>query len=187
MTKPDKLTKLPIVGVMGSGSSDCADRSVALGRWLATIDAHLLTGGGRGVMESVSRAFAETTGRKGMVIGVLPGRIVDKVNSCSTPDGYPNRFVEIPIYTHLPHSGIRGKDQLSRNHINVLSSDVIVILPGQAGTAAEAELAVRYNRPAIAWLDDRSQIKNLHPEIPVVEELTQVKEFVIHQLRKLHG
>lgn len=187
MQNPNALKKLPIVGVMGSGRADNVDRSVALGRWLATIDVHLLTGGGKGVMESVSRAFAETAGRSGIVIGVIPGQFDEVSNSHIPPAGYPNQFVEIPLFTHLPYSGDRGKDQLSRNHINILSSNIIVVLPGQSGTAAEAELAVIYNKPVVAWLEDRSQIMNLHPRVPVVEELAQVKEFVIHQIRKNYG
>ena len=187
MQNPNALKNLPIVGVMGSGSADHADRSLALGHWLATIDVHLLTGGGMGVMESVSRAFAESAGRNGMVIGVIPGRFDATSNSYIPPVGYPNQFVEIPLFTHLPYSGDRGKDQLSRNHINILSSNIIVVLPGQSGTAAEAELAVIYNKPVVAWLEDRSQIMNLHPRIPVVEELGQVKEFVIRQIRKIYG
>ncbi len=181
------INKLPIVGVMGSGSAMCESQAVPLGCWLATIDVHLLTGGGLGVMQSVSRAFAETNGRKGLVIGVIPGQFDEAAHTYATSKGYPNQHVEIPIYTHLPYSGDRGKDQLSRNHINVLSSDVIVVLPGQSGTAAEAELAVIYNKPVVAWLDKRSQVVNLHPQVPVASELEQVKEFVTRQIWKFNG
>ncbi len=165
----------------------CESQAVPLGRWLATIEVHLLTGGGSGVMLSVSQAFAETEGRKGSVIGVIPGQFDETMSTYSTSTGYPNPYVEIPVYTHLPYSGDRGKDQLSRNHINVLSSDVIVVLPGRSGTAAEAELAVIYNKPVVAWLDNRSQIVNLHPRVPVVSDLEQVKEFVTRQIRKSNG
>lgn len=47
-------------------------QSVALGTYLATTGCHLLTGGGRGVMEMVSRSFVEVEERRGMVIGVTP-------------------------------------------------------------------------------------------------------------------
>ena len=68
-------------------------------------------------------------------------------------DGYPNRWVEIPVLTHLPLSGERGTEPMSRNHINVLSSDVIVALSGDAGTLSEVRLAVRYGRPVIAFVE----------------------------------
>ena len=172
---------------MGSGSADNADRAVPLGRWLAGNYVHLLTGGGKGVMESVSRAFAETPDRAGMVIGVIPGQYSESSERYAPLTGYPNPYVEIPLYTHLPYSGERGNDQLSRNHINVLSSDVIVILPGQSGTAAEAELAVIYNKPAIAWLDNRSQISNLSSLIPVARDFEQVKEFLGYEIDEFYG
>ena len=38
----------------------------------------------------------------------------------------------------------------SRNHINILTSDLVILLPGGEGTASEAELAVRYNKSVIA-------------------------------------
>ena len=39
-----------------------------------------------------------------------------------------NRFVELPIRTHLHLSGAQGTELASRNHINVLSSDVVIAL-----------------------------------------------------------
>ncbi len=181
------MKNLPIVGVMGSGRTSHDDRALPLGQWLATMSVHLLTGGGGGVMQSVSRAFAAVDDRNGMVIGVVPGRLDDNDKTYQAHSGYPNPWIELAIFTHLPYSGEKGEDLMSRNHINVLSSNLIVVLPGQAGTAAEAALAVRYNVPVMAWLDHRSQIANLHPEIPVATQLGQIQEFVSQQLRKLNG
>jgi predicted Rossmann-fold nucleotide-binding protein len=48
-------------------------------------------------------------------------------------------------------SGIAGTDPRSRNHINVLSSDVVIVLPGNGGTESEMTLAVRYGKPVIAF------------------------------------
>lgn len=100
----------PIVGVMGSGTEDHADQAEPLGRWLAGLGVHLLTGGGGGVMERVGHAFFETPGRRGLVIGIVPaGRA-----SIDPRSGYPNRWVELPIRTHLPLTGDRGTDPRSR-------------------------------------------------------------------------
>ena len=66
--------RLHIVGVMGSGGSPNSERATQLGRWLAQRGVHLLTGGGGGTMASVSKAFAEVEDRRGLVIGVIPGR-----------------------------------------------------------------------------------------------------------------
>ena len=132
---------LAIVGVMGSGIEPHVELAAPLGRLIAARGCHLLTGGGGGVMASVSEAFVAVERRTGRSIGVLPG-----------PDarpGYPNPFVEIPIRTHLPLSGAMGRDARSRNHVNVLSSDVVIALPGGEGTRAEVELALRYARPVL--------------------------------------
>ena len=95
-----------------------------------------------GVMGSGREPHAERAiplGRRGLVLGVLPGDPA----SGHAPAAYPNPWVEIVIRTHLPHSGVLGTDSLSRNHINVLSADAIVALPGGAGTASEVVAFVR--------------------------------------------
>lgn len=43
--------------------------------------------------------------------------------------------------THLPLSGPFGTEDRSRNHISILSSDVVVALPGGDGTSSELQLA----------------------------------------------
>ena len=55
-----------------------------------------------------------------------------------------NRLGEIVIRTHLPLSGNKGTDALSRNHINALTADYVVVLPGGAGTLSELQLAWEY-------------------------------------------
>jgi uncharacterized protein (TIGR00725 family) len=174
-------TRLPIVGVMGSGSSAHKDRAAALGEWLAGEAVHLLTGGGGGVMESVSRAFYEVSYRKGLVIGIIPGTAAHP--DCTSPPGYPNPWVEIPIYTHLPLSGVRGTEPLSRNHINILSSHVIIALPGSHGTAAEVALAIDYGRPVIAFLDSRKEIDDLPDSTRVESDFKEIKNFVRARIR----
>lgn len=59
------------------------------------------------------------------------------------PAGYPNPYVELCINTHLPASGTQGTQCHSRNHINILTSDIVIALPGSAGTASEVFLARR--------------------------------------------
>jgi len=163
---------------MGSGTESHRERASALGRWLAGEGVHLLTGGGGGVMSEVSQAFCEVPNRRGLVIGVLPGGEREPTSTVAAPPGYPNPWVEIPISTHLPLSGHRGLDPLSRNHINVLSSTVLVALPGGAGTASEVALALRYRRPLVAYLDDPSQIEGLPAEAVVESDFAAVQAFV---------
>jgi uncharacterized protein (TIGR00725 family) len=172
--------RLPIVGVMGSGTTSHEDRASRLGRWLAKQGVHLLTGGGGGVMTSVSKAFYEFPGRLGNVIGIIPCQ----ENSKLPKPGYPNKWVEIPIYTHLPFSGERGTELGSRNHINILSSDVIVALPGGPGTVSELELACQYKRPVIAYLNSPDDIRAIPGQIPVHSDFGEVCKFVESILSK---
>jgi len=97
--------------------------------------------------------------------------------------GYPNPFVELAILTHLPLSGLSGTEPLSRNHINVLSSNVLVALPGGPGTSSEVALAVRYRRPIAAFLDKRSDIPELPGEVPALGTLGEVQDFVRRTLK----
>ena len=174
---PDsRLDRLPIVGVLGSGTEPHSDRATALGLWLATQDVHLLTGGGSGVMETVSRAFHSVKERAGKVIGILPGAVDN--DGHHPPNGYPNRWIEIPIHTHLPLSGSRGTEQGSRNHINILTANVLVALPGSHGTASEIRIAVEYQKPLVAFLHSREDIPELPPEVLVEQDFEKVKSFV---------
>lgn len=126
-------------------------------------------------MSEVSRAFFETHDRAGVVIGVLPAY---RFPGGKPPQGYPNPWVEIPIRTHLHLSGARGTALGSRNHINVLSSDVIVAFPGSWGTRSEVALALRYGRPLAAYLQERTEIPQLPPGVPVLAHFAQIQAFV---------
>ena len=164
---------------MGSGSDEHAHLAEPLGRWLAAEGYHLLTGGGGGVMATVSRAFCSVPDRSGLAIGIVPGQIDPASARHTPPPDYPNRWVELPVMTHLPLSGERGAEPMSRNHINVLSSHVIVALPGGPGTSSEIKLAVQYARPVIAWLGRDGQIPDLPPEVPLADDLQAVQRFVM--------
>jgi uncharacterized protein (TIGR00725 family) len=166
---------------MGSGSDAHADRAEPLGRWLAARGVHLLTGAGGGVMAAVSRAFCEAPVRRGLCIGVVPSA----PDGRSPKPGYPNAWIEVPLFTHLPLSGAEGMDARSRNHINVLSSNVLVALPGGAGTGSEVQLALDYGRPIVAFLRDRREIAGLPPEVQVYAALDEIRAFVSAALEEL--
>ncbi|KAA3620227.1 MAG: molybdenum cofactor carrier protein [Calditrichaeota bacterium] len=166
---------------MGSGSLEYEEIAAPLGRWLAEIEVHLLTGGGPGVMASVSRSFAGVANRKGRVIGVIPGII--EHGKVVQKHGYPNPWVEIPVYTHLPLSGAEGTENQSRNHINILTSDVIVALPGGAGTASEIALAVNYQKPIIVYSDANTKSTILPESVVRAHSLSDIKKFVLQSIR----
>ena len=171
--------RLPIVGVLGSGNNEHATRAAQVGNWLATQPVHLLTGGGGGVMTAVSRAFQAVPTGVGLVVGIIP---CSKNDPAVPKAGCPNPYVELAIMTHLPLSGAEDTDERSRNHINVLSSDVLIALPGRDGTTSEVALALRYNRPICAYLDRRSDIPSLPDDVQVFAAFEQIKDFVRHCL-----
>jgi len=137
------------VAVIGSGLDEHEDLARPVGELLASLGVNLLTGGGGGVMRPVSRAYIRARRERGISIGIIPCR--SEAERAIPKDGYPNEFVELAIYTHLPYSGERGQDDLSRNHINILTASAVIALPGSLGTASEVALARRYGKPVIVF------------------------------------
>ncbi|MCC9604765.1 hypothetical protein LOC68_26370 [Blastopirellula sp. JC732] len=168
--------RIPVIGVMGSGKKVHGDLAKELGAWIANAGYNLLTGGGDGEMKAVSESFFQTEDRPGRVIGIIPGDASG--GSYSRRQHYPNPFVEIPIFTHLPQTGYAGMQMGSRNHINILSSDIVVALPGTKGTSAEVCLAIRYGRPVIALLGTRYKIPGLPSEVPVAKTVEEVADWI---------
>jgi uncharacterized protein (TIGR00725 family) len=157
---------------MGSSTEEHAELAVPLGAWIAGRGFDLLTGGGGGVMAAVCRGFHDVADRRGVSIGILPA---------GPPTGYPNPWVDIAIHTHLPQRGEEGAGERSRNHLNVLSSTVLIVLPGGAGTRTEVELARKYGRPLIAYLGASGEIEGMvRAELPAVAVVqTEVEAFVL--------
>jgi uncharacterized protein (TIGR00725 family) len=164
------------IGVVGSGTSEHEDLARGVGVLLAELGVNLLTGGGGGVMRAVGRAFTQAPREHGICIGIIP--CLSERQRAQPKPGYPNEFVELAIYTHLPYSGTRGKDDLSRNHINVLSCAALVALPGESGTIAEVSLAVHYQRPVIAYSSDLALVEQFAALVPRVTSLAQVRAFL---------
>jgi uncharacterized protein (TIGR00725 family) len=164
------------VGVMGSGLDEHRDLAEPLGALLASMSVNLLTGAGAGVMRAVARAYCHAGRRAGISIGIVP---CESLNERSRPGaGYPNEFVELSINTHLPLSGLQGVHDLSRNHINVLTPAVIIVLPGATGTASEVALALRYRKPVAIFCPDADRVRSLPAEVPRLPTLERVREFI---------
>jgi uncharacterized protein (TIGR00725 family) len=170
--------RLPIVGVMGSGAQGHRELAEPLGRLVAQSGCHLLTGGGEGAMAIVSEAFCHVAGRRGLSIGVIRAQSADPWAAAPV-----NPWVELPILTHLPLSGAQGTDPLSRNHINVLSSDFLVALPGGPGTLSEVELRLQYGRPVLLFLGGKTidghsvgELLDMHPASPLLTAANSIEQ-----------
>jgi uncharacterized protein (TIGR00725 family) len=120
----------PVIGVMGGASVDPHIMQLAyeLGARIAE-NGWVLLNGGRDA--GVMRASAQGAKSKGgMTIGILPGDSKDQASP----------FIDIPIVTNMGDA---------RNVINILSSDVVVALPGSAGTISEIALALKNKKRLI--------------------------------------
>ncbi|WP_084298971.1 T6SS effector amidase Tae4 family protein [Bradyrhizobium sp. WSM1743] len=173
------------IAVAASGSpadSGLDRRARRVGRMVAELGCDLLTGGGHGAMEIVARSFCETPGRSGRSIGVIPGEgtgfagaTVGTITeySLAPKDHYPNQYIEVPIYTHLPGTSPKGAN--SRNFLNMASGDVIVILRGGPGTQAEFEIAAGLRKPVVAFVGRGDRVggysfDGLAPHAEVVDD-----------------
>jgi len=143
------LRKLPIVGVFGQGTPVNDGRAAlarATGDIVARLGAHLLTGGGYGIMASVAEGLVNVPERAGLSIGIVPRAPEGAFGDANRGPGgepYPNPFVEIAIITPPP----RTEDWQhipSRNHINFLTAHAIIALPGGVGTQNELTMAAAY-------------------------------------------
>jgi len=157
-----------IVGVMASGKNEPLDdeeRRLAreVGTVIAKLGYHLLTGGGGGLMKAVGQAFLEKKREilnqnrpAGNLISVLRAKELPqlKEGKRSWKANADNGLGEIVIRTHLPFSGNEGTDPLSRNHINALTADLVVILPGGSGTLSELQLAWEYGKDIMIFVGE---------------------------------
>ena len=163
------------IGVMGSGTDEHIGLANELGTLLARLGVNLLTGAGRGVMTSVSRAFTKSKRTRGICIGIVPcvpgDRTVPK-------EGYPNPYVELAIFTHLPKTADEGTHPLSRNHINVLSSTAVVVLPGGKGTASEVSLALKYEKPLIVYAPEPRLAHSFPKAVRRATTIQEVHDFL---------
>jgi len=122
--------KAQIIGVMGGGSAspEAARKALRLGELIAEQGWILLNGGrSAGIMEASAKGARS---RGGLTIGILP----------DDHTGHTSEFIDIPILTGMGNA---------RNAINVLSSRVVVVCPGGAGTVSEVALALKTMRPVI--------------------------------------
>jgi uncharacterized protein (TIGR00725 family) len=170
-------TSMAIVGVMGSGNAEWPELAVPLGIWIADNGYDLLTGAGGGVMLSTARAFFTRKGRVGRSIGIIPSE-PDAEFGFIPLAGYPNPFIDLPVLTPLPRREATAPDnEITRNYINVLSSDVIIALPGERGTHDEIRLAKRFARPVLCF--GPSEAFGTLPEaVEITANIEQIYDFI---------
>ena len=119
-----------IVGVIGghSCSKEVEQLAQNLGKKLAKVVDILVSGGLSGTMRAVCRGFKAGGG---LTIGIITG--YDKKEA--------NPYVDIVVPSGLG---------LARNVLVVKSADIVVALPGEAGTLSEIAYALQFGIPVIS-------------------------------------
>lgn len=170
--KPVATTPGWIIAVFGSGRHPNGPWSHEAGRAVAESGAHLLTGGGQGVMAAAARAYVEYSGSRGTSLGIIPGQWNE--SGYLPQKGYPNPWVELAVFTHLDGSG-GPQGQFSRNRINTLTAHGAIILPGGEGTRAEVRLFRELNKPMVFYgpEDEWERLSQKPPRCSGLEALRQ--------------
>ena len=143
-----------IVSVIGGHkcTPKVEELAIKLGKKLAKVVDILVSGGLSGTMKAVCQGFKAGGG---LTIGILPSYNKKEANP----------FVDIVIPTGLG---------LARNVLVVKSADVVVALPGEAGTLSEMAYCLQFSIPVISvdsW--DISGVIKVHT---VEEAVIKVKE-----------
>jgi hypothetical protein len=119
-----------VISVIGGHSCTKEVEQIAqkLGKKLAKVVDILACGGLSGTMEAVCKGFK---GAGGLTIGITPSYNKNDANS----------YVDIVIPTGLG---------LARNVLVVKSADIVVALPGEAGTLSEIAYCLQFGIPVIS-------------------------------------
>jgi len=139
-----------IVGIIGGRKCSTEVERLAhnLGKNLAKVADILVSGGLGGIMKAACAGFKADGG---VTIGILPS--YDKNDA--------NPYVDIALPTGLG---------LARNVLVVKSADVVVALPGEAGTLSEIAYCLQFGIPVIS-------LKSW--DIPGVIQADSLKEAVV--------
>lgn len=127
-----------------------------LGNKLAKVADILASGGLGGTMEAVCSGFKAGGG---VTLGILPS--YDKNDA--------NKFVDIAIPTGMG---------LARNVLVVKAADVVVALPGEAGTLSEIAYCIQFGIPVISL--NSWDIPGVIKVKTVDEAVKRVKTLLIH-------
>ena len=157
-----------IIGVMGGSqvSAEIAALAEELGRALAEQRWVVLSGGrDTGVMAAVSAGAARAGGT---TVGILP----DADLAAASP------HLTIPIRTGLGQG---------RNLLNVLSSDVVVALPGGTGTLTEIALALKNQKPIylLGWGTRADSLQKIFGLLRCYEQVPELVGQIKAQLPEL--
>ena len=145
-----------VISVVGGHSCtpEVEKEAQELGAELAKVVEILTCGGLSGVMEAVCKGFKSSGG---LTIGFIP--TYNKADA--------NKFVDISIPTGLG---------LARNVLVVKSADLVIALPGRAGTLSEIAYCIQFSIPVISL--NSWDIPGVIKTKTVAETIEKVKELL---------
>ena len=120
------LTRIAVFG--GRKISDnIYQKAYKLGGLFAKEDYLVYCGGGKGIMEAVSKGVSESGGT---CVGILKGLMLDEMND----------FIKVPVATNMG---------ISRNALLAYNCDDAVAISGKYGTLSEISYALQLEKPII--------------------------------------
>ena len=159
--------------VIGNDDDGCTPEleklAYDIGAQIAKSNSVLITGGLGGVMRAASRGAQESGG---ITVGIIP-----QDNS-----SYANEFCDIVIPSGMG---------LTRDFLNALSADGVIVIGGGSGTLSEICAAYMYKKPIVAlknsggtaskysdgYLDHRKNVKIMGVETP-----QQAIKYILEQI-----
>ena len=125
------MEQLKRVSVFGGRSitSEVYDNTIKIGSKLAEEGYLVFCGGGKGVMEAISKGVKN---KNGTVVGILKGQDIKEAND----------YLTIPISTGIG---------IARNAILAYNCDVAIAISGQYGTLSEIAYAFQLDKPVIGF------------------------------------
>jgi len=159
--------------VIGNNDNGCTPELEKLaydvGAQIAKSNSVLITGGLGGVMRAASRGAQESGG---ITVGIIP----------QDNPSYANEFCDIVIPSGMG---------LTRDFLNALSADGVIVIGGGSGTLSEICAAYMYKKPIVAlknsggtaskysdgYLDHRKNVKIMGVETP-----QQAIKYILEQI-----
>lgn len=167
------IERKKIIGVMGSHEDPWTGFARPLGELIARRGYHLLTGTGAGIMIQVAKGFMNVPGRAGQVIGITPSTDGKKPHEADIH----NPYVDMRIVTPLDSRARGDAMPFSRNMVNIMTSDALILLPGGHGTKNEAALGLVHEKPVILFGPDGA-FDNFPDDTLYTDELKVVEHFL---------
>lgn len=129
-------------------SNEIYHKTYILGGLLANEGYLVYCGGGKGVMEAISKGVNKN---KGICVGILKGATLSEMN----------KYITIPVSTNMG---------ISRNALLAYNCDVAVAISGKYGTLSEISYAFQLEKPIIglnSW--NITGLKNVNKPLQVID------------------